>query len=318
MLGEKHRQVQDGRIAPVSLLQEIPQERSLQFGEPMITFPQLGYVGRLGNQMFQIAGTIGLAKKYNTWWIFPHWDYEPFFNFPKASLSFASPEGIQRLAGDQEILDASELATHLDPRTRRFLQDLTIWEGCEDQVKQFFKPSDLAKAILNENEYWNWVWGKILRERHWVIGLHVRRGDNASRENGHLYYPLPTLDYYQRALSHLEPSMPVLIVSDEPEWCEENLVPHIDRETKVMHGITRAELQVGVAQPKEDVPMDWVDMMVMSLCQYHIIANSTYSWWAAWLGNSKGVFYPSAWYGPEIDYADHRLILPKNWTEVQV
>jgi hypothetical protein len=53
----------------------------------------------------------------------------------------------------------------------------------------------------------------------------------------------------------------------------------------------------------------YIDMCLMTMCNYHIIANSSFSWWGAWLSNSKQVIAPSKWFGP----ANH---MPKNWSDV--
>ena len=52
-----------------------------------------------------------------------------------------------------------------------------------------------------------------------------------------------------------------------------------------------------------------VDMCILSLCKKHIIANSTFSWWGAWLANSKHVIAPKTWFGPEADANDKDLVL---------
>lgn len=266
----------------------------------MITFPRLGTAGRLGNQLFQIAGAVSIAKSVEDRVSLPPWEYAPYFSVPK------------ELFTNQPGRDAGEMPLYLDVRTRRFLQDISLWQGYEDIIYDMFQPSDPAGRYLEKHypEFW------AASSQGPLISLHIRRGDNASRANPDDYYPLPTMDYYRRALAML-PDNQVVVFSDEPEWCKTYLQDELDRELLVIEGsVTRPETQPGKPNPVE--PMDWTDMMLMTYCEDHIIANSTYSWWGAWLSGASLICYPSVWYGSKIDYADWRLIIPNWWAEVQV
>lgn len=269
----------------------------------MITFPRLGTAGRLGNQLFQIAGTYSIAQDYGEQVSFPPWDYQPYFNVPHEWF------------GGQPGRDAGEMLMLHDPRHRRFLQDIRIWHGYENHIYEMFQPSDTAMQYL----YANYVpFFDHYKSGRGLISLHVRRGDNAARANPDLTYPLPTMDYYRRALAQLPIDDLIIVFSDEPEWCMNHLMDEIDRDMLFIQSQTRPETQPGKKNPLP--PMDWTDMALMTMCSSHIIANSSYSWWGAWLAvQGNHVFYPSAWYGPLIsEYADWRLIIPSWWTEVPV
>ena len=62
---------------------------------------------------------------------------------------------------------------------------------------------------------------------------------------------------------------------------------------------------------------DFIDLYTMSLCDNHIIANSSFSWWGAWLNNreDKKVYYPEKWFGPAKSYSTKDLF-PNSWTKV--
>lgn len=265
----------------------------------MITFPGLGYYGRLGNQLFQIASSIGIAIERGDEWSFPAWDYTPYFEIPEAWFT------------NQPGEDAATIPQHLDERCRRFLQDYSLFKDHWDLIWSIFQPSDMAESYLRNN----WP---LFFELDRPVAVHVRRGDNAARAEGWRTYPLPTLDYYKNALDIFSEG-PVVVFSDEPEWCLEHFVHEFpDRSMHVITGgKTRPETPVGGANPEP--PMDWTDMQLMSKCSAHIIANSTYSWWGAWLkaGPLKAI-YPSVWYGPDLAHVDWRLIIPDEWTEVPV
>jgi len=107
-----------------------------------------------------------------------------------------------------------------------------------------------------------------------TISLHVRRGDYVHNPN----HPVAPLEFYQEALSKL-PNLPVLVFSDDPGWCREQEI----------FGDERFSIA-------EDNSSD-CDLCLMSMCKYHIIANSSYSWWGAWLAKSKQVYAPQNWFG---------------------
>ena len=89
------------------------------------------------------------------------------------------------------------------------------------------------------------------------------------------------LDYYEEALSHFDEDRNVVIFSDDPEWCKEQSLFESDR-------FLVAEGNI-----------NYVDLCLMSLCKAHIIANSSFSWWGAWLAKSEKVIAPSKWFPSE-------------------
>lgn len=268
----------------------------------MISYPRLGVAGRLGNQLLQIAATIGIARTYGAEVSFPAWDYQPYFCVPKEL--FTSKPGS----------DAGEIPSNLDPRTRRFLQDLSLWENVANEIRTYFEPSPLAMEILytDYSQFW-----KLREQNQEIISIHVRRGDNASRENADWYYPLPTMKYYYSALELL-PDVPIVLTSDEPDWCEENFLPKfLDREILLINNsVCRPETVPGQTNPYP--AMDWCDLMLQTMADFHVCSNSTYSLCGALFSNDSKAIFPSVWYGKAIDYADHKLMIPDTWLEVEV
>ena len=65
---------------------------------------------------------------------------------------------------------------------------------------------------------------------------------------------------------------------------------------------------------------DWEQMLLMSCCQHNIIANSSFSWWSAYLNNNKEKFvcYPSLWFGPAKNKIDLKDLHPEEWVKIQV
>ena len=109
------------------------------------------------------------------------------------------------------------------------------------------------------------------------------------------------LDYYESALKHFNDDRNVIIFSADPEWCKEQKLFEDDRFL--------------VSEGNDS----YTDLCLMSLCSDFIIANSSFSWWGAWLskGVDKVVCAPSIWFGPNNAHLDTSDIIPDEWTIVK-
>ena len=133
------------------------------------------------------------------------------------------------------------------------------------------------------------------------VSLHVRRGDYASNPATARFHGLCDETYYARCVRHITDRVKAprfFVFSDDPDWARTNInIPFPT--TFVSH--------------ETDSP-DYVDLTLMSCCRHSIIANSTFSWWGAWLNRNPGkiVLMPARWYKalPEDETADLR---PEGW-----
>jgi hypothetical protein len=131
------------------------------------------------------------------------------------------------------------------------------------------------------------------------VGLHVRRGDFADLKAAAQMHGLCSIDYYRRAIglvSERSPGCRFLVFSDDLEWARAELP--LD---------TSAIFVTGNAQRPE------LDLMLMSACSHQIIANSSFSWWGAWLATnpSKIVVAPTRWFlRASRDTSD---LIPHSW-----
>jgi hypothetical protein len=126
-----------------------------------------------------------------------------------------------------------------------------------------------------------------------TVSLHIRRSDYLMHKNEH---HIQDKFYYDKALSVIPKYDNILVFSDDTEWCKNNLdYPNIF-----------------IVDNNSDI----VDMKLMSICKHNIIANSSFSWWGAWLNNNekKIVVYPNLWYR---DYlANKTQLCPPEWISV--
>lgn len=134
------------------------------------------------------------------------------------------------------------------------------------------------------------------------VSLHIRRGDYVSNiANSKIYYQC-SIDYYTRAIEHIGKAIdnPVFFVfSDDMQWAKGNL--NFDYEFVFINH-----------NSGED---SYIDMQLMSLCKHNIIANSTFSWWGAWLNANpkKNIYTPKEWF---INGRSSDDLIPVSWHRI--
>jgi hypothetical protein len=133
-----------------------------------------------------------------------------------------------------------------------------------------------------------------------AVSVHVRRGDFAGVGATNRYHGMCSVDYYRAAVAYVAAKTPApqfFVFSDEPEW-------------------VRAHLELGVPASVIDInspDQGYRDMQLMARCRHHITANSSFSWWGAWLGRApeKIVVCPKRWFN--IAAVDTSDLLPDSW-----
>lgn len=135
------------------------------------------------------------------------------------------------------------------------------------------------------------------------ISIHIRRGDYLLDKYQKLYGGICTLDYYTKAINYMLENVPdckFFIFSDDIKWVEENLC-------NLIHNKTFIDFNKG--------KNSWQDMYLMSICKHNIIANSTFSWWAAWLNLNKNkiVISPKVF----LNIGDSKDLIPEDWIKIK-
>lgn len=135
-----------------------------------------------------------------------------------------------------------------------------------------------------------------------AVSLHIRRGDYVTDAKTNSRHGVCSLDYYRQAIARISAHVaaPVFFVfSDDIPWTKENL--------KLEFPCVFIDHNQG--------ENNYCDMQLMSLCRHHIIANSSFSWWGAWLNprQDKVVIAPQHWFAHETSTAD---LVPTGWLRV--
>lgn len=258
----------------------------------MLSFNSLGNMGHLGNQMFQYASLKGIATSNKTQFVIPPKDHfgKNYSTLSKLDNCFnlnciRATTNFKQYVEDEFSFNSNLMnGIEEDLDLKGYFQSEKYFKHIKNDIKKDFKFVD---SILDECLEFKESFG----EESSAISLHIRRGDYTTCED---YHPTVSLDYCKTALSKL-PDVPVIIFSDDPEWCLTQSLFDEDR-FMVSHSNT-----------------PYFDMCLMTLCDYHIIANSSFSWWGAWLADSKKVIAPKKWFGSSLSNNSTDDLYCENW-----
>lgn len=281
--------------------------------------------GGLGNQLFQYATGLALSQKHSAQLILDLGWFESVlkqstvtnrayalapFGVACESVSLLPKRGILKrlskwlpikLADDLGIpiyfeknyqfdlnLNALSLPVHLDG----YWQSYYYFDAIKPLLRQILcKPTQMDEAnqkVLHR-----------IRNSHSVC-LHVRRGDYVSNKNAAQHHGTCSIDYYQRAVSYLSglfSEVTFYIFSDDMDWVRDNLEIN-GQHYYVSHNDGGAVVN---------------DFWLMTACRHFIIANSSLSWWGAWLGADEEakVIAPKQWFA--VNHLDTKDLIPTHW-----
>lgn len=250
----------------------------------MISFCQIGYLGRLGNQMFQMASTIGIAKRlgYESKFpseVFTKNESPDSYEGCKLNECFQIPEAF--FAPFDEIKKNTAFIYQESDFTYN-RQTESLPDGCNlygyFQTEKYFR--DYRKDILKIFKFREEIEKKaneVLEVKDNFISVHVRRGDYVSASQHH---PTQDMEYYTKAMNLFKRDSIFCVFSDDIDWCKNNF---------------KGENFIFV-----ETNNPYVDMCLMSKFKNHIIANSSFSWWGSWLADSQKTVAPLNWFGPMI------------------
>jgi hypothetical protein len=246
--------------------------------------------GGLGNYLFQIAAGYVTTLKYNT-------DYS--IDTSKI-MQIHSHIDVYRNNMFRSVPIGNNLPIHshyhydsLSYRDIRYSDNMLLdgyfqsekyWSGLEDKVKELFSIDENTLKYLTDK------YNTILNDDN-TCSIHVRRGDYLNID---IFNKLD-YGYYNNAIDIVGRNKHFIIFSNDIQWCKNNF-----------NDINATFI--------ED-EADYVDLYLMSLCKHNIIANSTFSWWGAYLNNNKDkiVIGPNTWF---LHSHSNQDILPDTWTKI--
>ena len=233
----------------------------------MITAQTIGTNGRLGNQMFQYAALHGIAKFHG----FEYWSQGGrLFDVFEMGDAPREPKGKlphRQIREETFEFDARYFTGMIDDVDLwGYFQRDKYWEFCKDDIKSMCRFKEPESEDYSSH-----------------CSLHIRRTDYL---NSPEYHTNLGFDYYTRAIEELQPRK-VMVFSDDPSWCKANI-------DKFLSNVDRVDFASDVCSN------DIEELKAMTRCGSAIMANSTFSWWGAYLGpqqRGERVIAPRNWFG---------------------
>tara|TARA_Y100000996_G_scaffold114356_1_gene84834 strand:- start:66 stop:860 length:795 start_codon:yes stop_codon:yes gene_type:complete len=255
---------------------------------------------------------IAAARQYD--WVVPPEDYDHTANyalFETFNMSTVKPKNIGFVGG--QVIQENDHC---------FSQD--FFDECPDnstlegffQTEKYFKnvEDDIRADFTFKNDYLKPCKEYIDSIETPPIFLHIRQADNIGREQ---FHPILPISYFEDALKNWSDDTPCFVFTDDIDWCKSQEFFQQDRflfndnveryDYKCMDGLGNMQNSL----------LPQVDLCLMSLCSGGIVANSSFSWWGAWLQNDRGKVVapdPKKWFGTSMTHLDTSDIVPDRWT----
>jgi hypothetical protein len=233
--------------------------------------------GGLGNQMFQYAAGLSALKEYSQ------------FSDLKLDTSFYTTQerkvivdGLTGRGYDLDLLSIQYNDIQETPEggtmLKGWFQSIFEFENVVEDVKRQFKFSikfsDQIESLKKE----------ILSKEN-SVSIHVRRGDFINNPTAYVHNEHMNSEYYNEAMKIIEKSydnVTYYVFSEDVDWCKKNIK---NSKNEIVH-----------VDEKYNGERDSGHMYLMQSCRNHIIANSTFSWWSAFLSNSNITIGPKKWF----------------------
>ena len=277
--------------------------------------------GGLGNQLFQYATGRAIAEKYN---VPLKLDQSAFSEYKLRNFDLDKFNLPVEIASETEL---AQLKPHgLVSRALQRLKPVSMRTYFRERVVHYNKsiekagPNLYLKGYFQSEKYFNSIAGRLKTElvikpeylakvtalanglkNENSVSIHIRRGDYTSAAAASIH-PLLTQTYYLKAIELITrkiPSPVFYFFSDDQEWTRQNLP--VDNAVYVSGTLSKTHLE---------------DFHLMSHCRHNIIANSSFSWWCAWLNDnpSKTVIAPNEWFTKGYQKVDDRI--PGSWLKL--
>jgi len=266
----------------------------------------LGKNGRLGNQMFQYAALVGIAKQCGFDFRIPQdCDLTRAFNMLHCGDRYGLIDG-----DEVELHDSHEFCEELfkncpnHHHLNGYFQTEKYFKNAEKLIRLDFQ---FKEEIVDEVDY---AWGDVLAEK--PVSICIRYYNDAfdypGCERNHWNIPV---SYYQKAIEMMGEDRKYIICSND-----------VDRYKKVFKGDNFFFNDMKTKSEKA-----FFDLCLISKCDDFIISNSTFSWWGAWLGSKSRhpsydipeggrVIAPAQWYGSGLSHINTDDLYPSHWEKI--
>jgi len=284
-------------------------------------------MGGLGNQLFQIFATIAYAFEHGHPFVFPYSDrllvgkvrQTYWHNFLSNLTIFTTKNPVCKYSNDHlktipTIKESGFHYTKIPPVSANnsfslhgYYQSYKYFEEYQDKIYALILLSNQQKSV--KTKYASYLDGVP------TISMHFRLGDYKEKQH---YHPIMPAAYYESALAYIlnmkydleTPTRVLYFCEAEDNYIVNGIISYI-RERFIQY----SKLQFVKV---EDGMEDWQQLLLMSCCSDNIIANSSFSWWGAYLNQSstKYVCYPHKWFGPAMGSVNLDDLFPPTWQKI--
>ena len=265
--------------------------------------------------MFQYSGFRGIASHKGYDWLIPPEDADSTCNYGLFDCFKMTNVSVEN--------KGFGLSNWQTIETGLFHFDEELFNTCPDDVNlnNYFQTEKYFKHIEKEiredftfNDEIVQDCNEVMSEVGDAIFIHIRRGDYVATPNHH---PVLPIEYYEEGLSKFDSDIPVLVFSDTLDWVREQKLFDSDRfmisENHVKYS---NKIKLGDGSVQQSLVPYW-DLCLMSMCKGAIIANSSMSWWGAWLQNGAGkVVAPNLWFGSAYSHYNMDDLIPETWEKI--
>jgi hypothetical protein len=290
-------------------------------------------MGGLGNQLFQIYTTMALSMEMKTNFIFPkvkletdkraHTYWDSFLKELEKNTMLIDIKNLKYSVYKEKEFKYNKI--QIMPNLIKKNGGVMLY-GYFQSYKYFDKEyKNIAKYIkLDESrsEVRNMYYKKY--ENSNVISVHFRMGDYKNLQNCH---PILGEDYYINSINFILSKKRSTIKWTILYFCEEedmdevqSKVEKIKKECMEYFCEKGQEYELEFERAGGECKIeDWRQLLLMSCCQHNIIANSSFSWWAAYFNDNseKIICYPETWFGSQLSNHNTSDMCPKSWNKIK-
>ncbi len=242
----------------------------------------------IGNQLFCVATALGYAYDNSATALFPQIKTDilikKYKNTFYKNLKIGRVGSFSNATYNESKFEFNKIEySKGNLQIRGYFQSHKYFEKHRDKILRDLNIEEL-KDITTKN------YGDLSEH----VSIHVRRGDYLELSD---YHHNLDIDYYKLATSKFAKDTKFIIFSNDLEWCKENF--------NFLDNVEFSKAQE-----------DWEDIILMSNCRDNIIANSSFSWWGAWLNENpnKKVICPKKWFGPKYSNKKTDDLFPEKWS----
>lgn len=280
--------------------------------------------GGLGNQMFQYAIAKAIAKKREDAYkvdisFYPNQTLRKYqLSFFNIKESIATLDEVNNLKGKDNLISKIRKKLKVEKQSYYLekifsVYDKTVFKYKDNlyldgywQNEKYFLDirEDLIKEFTLKNEISDFA-KKYLKKINYLdsVSIHIRRGDYIANQHTNSVHGVCNIEYYKNAIEYINNIIKnpnYFIFSDDIVWCKENF------------DFLKNKIFV------DDTKSEFEDLELMKNCKHNIIANSTFSWWSAWLNNNDGkvIIAPKQWFSDSKMQESSGDIIPKQWIRI--